>query len=90
MCSVDPEVLWPHVTLDQVHRLRELPPIELYDEATITCPVCGAEAYISADRRIVYCIFRCQRAMPGPASDQLLQALRRRRQRRGRTIRRTI
>jgi hypothetical protein len=87
---VDAEGLWPHVTLAQVHALRELPPLGPGDDPAKRCPVCSDQAFLSADRRILYCLWTCQRAMPGPASDQLLQALRRRRPRRGRTIRRTM
>lgn len=89
-CSVDPLVLWPRVTLEQVHKLRDLPPLAPGDDPVVECPMCRRQAYISGDRRIVYCLWTCQRAYPGPASEQLLQALRRRAKRRGRTLRRTI
>lgn len=89
-CSVDVLALWPRVTLAQVHALRDLPPLAAGDDPVIACPVCRSEAFLSGDRRIVYCLWICQRAYPGPASDQLLQALRRKQNRRGRTIRRTI
>jgi hypothetical protein len=90
VCSVDVQLLWPNITLGQIHALRELPPLGPGDDPTIPCPVCGDQAFLSGDRRIVHCPWICGRAMPGPASDALLQVLRRRRARRGKTIRRTI
>lgn len=89
-CSVDVLALWPNVTLARLHQLRDLDPLGPGDDPAIPCPVCRDEAFLSGDRRILYCLWTCQRAYPGPASDQLLQALRRRARRRGRTIRRTI
>lgn len=88
MCRFDVRDLWPRVSLDTALTLRNMPPMEPGDDPVIPCPVCGNQAFLSGDRRIVYCPWTCRCAMPGPASAALIKALRRRR--RGRTIRLTI
>ena len=83
--EVDATVLWPHLTLSDVEALRAADPSTLPVEVTIACPRCGAQAFQTTDRRIVYCPWSCQRALPGPASETLLRQLRERHRRRRRS-----